>query len=368
MSGDAGPVHTVIRLASSGPPVITFGAYIDNAICVTHGDRALVCSADRDPSLQEYVRASTCGRLCDMRPACIACDRDANCASSQRAGSFAACHGLPLIEVQHHHAHIAAIAAEHRIEEPLLGIALDEYGVGDDGGLWGGELLHVDDTHYERVGRLSPLPVPKRNFVDCEPWRMAVAALYVLGDTHVPKHLRRYPADGLLCALRCGLDCAFSSSAGCLFEAAAGLIGVTCHQGSEGRAALLMEELALRHGSEPPIPGGYCLSSDGELDFLPLLEELAACGSPEFGAAAFYSTLAAGIAEWAWQAASPRGLQRVALGGCCFLNRLLRDDVRARLARMGIETVVADRLAPDDTGIALGQAWVARKKMAALHG
>jgi hydrogenase maturation protein HypF len=151
----------------------------------------------------------------------------------------------------------------------------------------------------------------------------------MLGATEVPPRLRRYPSAPLLHALNCGLDCTFTSVAGYLFDAVAGLLDV------ESAAAL--EDLAARHGPVEPLSWGYALSSDGELDFLPLLEDLVDVDDAALGAALFHATFAQGVAEWILRAAAAYDTRRVALAGDCFENRVLAGALGTRLHRAGCE-------------------------------
>lgn len=222
-------------------------------------------------------------------------------------------------------------AALHR--ERFLGAVLDDLGRGGNANRPIGELLLVEGRCCQPVGRISALPVPGRDRNAREPWRMAAAVLFVLGETAVPRRLRSSPTAALLTALRCGLDCPFMSSANCLFDAAAGLLGV------DSPAAL--EDLATRHGPEQPLAWGYCLSPDGELDFLPLLEDLMAVEDVGLGAALFVATLADGLAEWIVRASRVHGAQRVALWGDCLSSPILTYWLRSRLDQAGVETLAA---------------------------
>ncbi|MGB3426794.1 MAG: carbamoyltransferase HypF, partial [Burkholderiaceae bacterium] len=146
-----------IRLAEDGPPVLAAGAYLKNTICVTRGAEAFLSQ-----HIGSLDNAATClameeavGHLLDVlaiEPVAVAHDLHPDVYSTRFAAQFAAQREIPLIGVQHHHAHIAAVMAEHGIARPVLGIALDGVGLGDDGGIWGGELLLVDQARSTRVG------------------------------------------------------------------------------------------------------------------------------------------------------------------------------------------------------------------------
>jgi hydrogenase maturation protein HypF len=262
-----------------------------------------------------------------------------------------------VITVQHHHAHVAALAAEHRFEGLLLGLSLDGFGLGSDGAAWGGELLWVDGDRFERLSHLAPLPAPGGDRAAREPWRMAAAALHALG--RAPDIQRRFADEPLarpvLNMLNLGVACELTTSAGRLFDAAAGLLGVSRCQSFEGEAAMRLEGLV----REPRVlPDGWRIEG-GVLDFLPLLGRLADGMAPAEGAALFHGTLIAGLVEWAAATAAAHGLRTVALSGGCFLNKVLSEGLVTGLNERGLEPLVARAVPPNDGGLSLGQAYVA---------
>lgn len=357
---------TIIQLPYSGPSVLACGAWLKNTVCVTRGNEAHVSQLIGDLGTPEACQMleQSVARLCDelnVQPVIVAHDLHPDFFSSQFAQNFAAQHGLPVIAVQHHHAHIAALCAEHGVSEPVLGLALDGVGLGTDGTPWGGELLRVVGAEFERVGHLAPLAMPGGDRAAQEPWRMAAAALFKLGrgDQIAQRFPKQVGATTIATMLQRGLNCPATSSMGRLFDAAAGLLGVCEVQAFEAQAAIALQSLAEHHGAVAPLAEGYRIDANGALDFLPLLEVLADCKDPSYGAALFHDTLVEGLAEWVGEASSRLKISKVALGGGCFHNAILLRRLTDSLTSRGLHVLVARQVLPDDSAISLGQAWVA---------
>jgi hydrogenase maturation protein HypF len=349
-----------IELPADGPSVLALGGYLKNSVCVTRGREAFL-----SPHVGDLDNAATCRALEEtvarlrellaIEPEVVAHDLHPDFYSTRLAETF----GLPTLEVQHHHAHIAAVCAEHGVTGPVLGLALDGVGLGTDGGLWGGELLRVDGAKWHRIGHLAPLAAPGGERAAREPWRMAAAALHALGrGTEIAARFPQRNGNGIRALLERGAACPPTTSAGRWFDAAAGLLGVREVASFEGQAAMLLEGLAWRHGPIEPLPEGF-LIRDGVLDILPLIAHIAGMRNQERAAALFHATLAEGLAQWAKAAAAKEGLTTVALGGGCFQNRILSDALISRLTSFGLRPLQACLAPPGDGGLALGQAWVA---------
>jgi hydrogenase maturation protein HypF len=353
-----------IALPASGPSVLAMGGYYKNTVCATRGSEAFLSQ-----HIGELDNAATCEALertmahlldvLEIRPELVVHDLHPDFFSSRLAARFAAERDIPILAVQHHHAHIAAVVAEHGQRESVLGLALDGVGLGaDDGGAWGGELLRVDGAHMQRLGSLEPLPLPGGDAAAREPWRMAAAALHALGrDEEIVQRFAEPAARTVAALLQRGTNMPHTSSCGRLFDAAAALLGVKHRASFEGQAAMLLEGMAVHHGRVAPLLHGFMLDN-GTLNFLPLLGRLADMRDASAGAALFHSTLAAGLAAWAVQAAHQQGLRKVVLGGGCFLNVVLGTALDKLLLAEGLEVFRAEQAPPNDGGLALGQAWI----------
>jgi len=353
-----------IKLPQAGRSVLACGGWFKNTICLTRGDEAFVSQ-----HIGDLDNAATCRSLegtvqhlmgvLEIEPEAVAHDFHPDFFSTSFAADFARQRGLPVLAVQHHHAHIAAVMAEHGLTEPVLGLALDGVGLGADGAAWGGELLRVDGARFERLGHLKELALPGGDRAAREPWRMAASALHSMGRGEEIERCFAHPA---ATAVRQMLEKNFNSpttsSCGRWFDAAAGLLGVREISAFEGQAAMLLEGLAQAHGPVAPMNGGYTLVG-GVLNLLPLLATLSETRDAGHGAALFHATLAEALAEWVAAKRAETGLNDVVFGGGCFLNRLLSADFAARLESSGASVYQARQVPPNDGGLSLGQAWVA---------
>ena len=364
-----GYTPSAIRLPHGGPSVLAFGAHLKNAICVTRGDQAFA-----SPHIGDLDNAATCDfldetvvrmlSLLEVTPDIVAHDLHPNYHSTRAALAFAQRHGLPTVAVQHHHAHIAAVCAEHGHRGVVLGLALDGVGLGSDGTAWGGELLRVEGAQFERIGCLRPLPLPGGDKAAREPWRMAASVLHELGrNADIGTRFTQDGAGVIAQMLDKNINCPRSSSMGRVFDAAAGLLGLCDQMQYEAQAAILLEQAATRHieqhGWPAALAGGWRIGADGQLDLWPLLAALDAAPDADQMAAVFHATLVAALADWVLQAAQRTSLTTVAWGGGCFLNTLLSLRLRQNMEDQGLTILAPRRLSPGDASIAVGQAWIA---------
>lgn len=359
-------IERTILLPDAFMPVLAMGAWFKNTLCITSGQQAHISYNLGDLDTAEACRAHehAAYALVDWlgeKPVIIAHDLHPDFHSSRFAARLAAEWQVPLLAVQHHHAHIAAVCAEHGVDQPVLGLALDGVGLGTDDTAWGGELLWVNGAKFNRLGYLRPLPLPGGDHAAREPWRMAAAALHELGrnDEILSRFLTEPGAHTLAAMLQRNINCPRTSSMGRLFDAAAGLLGLCARMEFEAQAAILLERAAKEHGPVEPLTHGYAMGEDGGLDFRPLLSVLADCNDVAYGAALFHATLADGLAQWLTRAALKQGLEMVVFGGGCFLNDVLTEALESALTTQGLTVLKARQMTPGDSAIALGQAWVA---------
>lgn len=361
-----------VRLACRGPAVLATGAWFKNTVCRSFGDEALLSANVGDLDTPEACVAheetlAAWSAMAGAAPRAVACDLHPDFHSSRSAAQSAQQLGVPLIPVQHHHAHIAALCAEHGVDTPVLGLALDGVGLGSDNAAWGGELLLVDGARFERLGHLRPLALPGGDRAAREPWRMAASALHALGRGNeiAQRFADEAGAATVAGMLARGLNCPATSSTGRLFDAAAGLLNLSRRMDFEAQAAIALEQAATRyidaHGWPKPL--AWDIDAEGRLDLLPTLALLAGRDDADAAAAAFHSTLVFALAEWTRRAADLAGIGTVACGGGCFLNKLLSRGLRRALETSGFDVLEAQRVSPGDAAIALGQAWVAQRSL-----
>ncbi len=364
-----GYTPTAIGLPRTGPSVLAFGAHLKSSVCVTRGDELFASS-----HIGDLDNAATCSfldetvqrmlSLYEIRPDIVAHDLHPDDYSTQAAIAFANSRGLPVLAVQHHHAHIAAVCAEHGHTAPVIGLALDGVGLGSDGGAWGGELLRVDGATFQRLGHLRPLLLPGGDRAAREPWRMAASVLHALGrNAQIAGRTGQAGADTVAAMLAGGVNCPPSSSMGRVFDAASALLGLCAQAKYEAQAAILLEQAASahieRHGWPSAFADGWQINPDRELNLLPLLASLLDSTDVAQAAARFHATLVESLANWVRRVAQAEHLTTVAWGGGCFLNSLLSYGLRENLERAGLTVLAPKTLSPGDASIAVGQAWVA---------
>ncbi|WP_372394877.1 carbamoyltransferase HypF [Azospirillum sp. HJ39] len=353
-----GHVPEPIRLARPVPSVLALGGHLKATVCITRGDEAFLSQhiGDLDNAATLGFLEETVAHLLyilGVEPVAVAHDKHPDFQTTR----FAERSGLPTIAVQHHHAHVAAVMAEHRLDGPVLGLALDGFGLGEEGQSWGGEMLVVDGFAAERIGHLGHLAQPGGDVAARQPWRMAAAALARMGraDEIVPRFAGHGPADGVRRMIERSINAPLTSSCGRWFDAACGLLGVRAVAGFEGEAPMVLESLVRR----PRVAEGAWRIEGRVLNLTPLLERLLSVNDAVDGAELFHGTLAAALVDWTLPALQARDLSQVVLSGGCLMNAVLAEELVAGFRAAGVKALLP-RLAPaNDGGLSLGQAWVA---------
>jgi hydrogenase maturation protein HypF len=367
---------------ADGPDILAMGGELKNSFCLLQQGRATVSQhmgdledlstyRDYQHNLQLYRQ------LFDFTPQTVVVDKHPNYISSQLGRVMAADDGLQLLEVQHHHAHIASCMAEHGLpldSEKVLGVALDGLGYGENGSIWGGEFLLADYATCNRLAHFQPAPMLGGAQAMYEPWRNTLAYLMTtLGwdavrekhaELEIVSYLDSKPVANLQTMAQRGINSPMASSAGRLFDAVAAAVGVCRDSASyEGQAAIELEALA-REQFQQQSDSVYGFDFNGScIDWMPLwqdlLDELAAKVEPAVIAARFHHTLATAVAQVADGICEKQNIQTVVLSGGVFQNRLLLERT-SQLLRDGEITVLAPQALPaNDGGLSLGQAVIA---------
>ncbi len=368
-----------IQLPFAVPQILATGPLLKNTFTLTRDSYAFVSQHIGDletlETLEHYQAAlETYRSLFRVEPEAVASDLHPDYLSTRIADAFAREHGLPEpYRIQHHQAHIAACLAENAWfpdRGPVIGIAFDGTGYGDDGHIWGGEWFVGNYASFKRVAHLEYLPLPGGDAAIRNPWRTAVAYLHALGlDEALP--LGEFcPADVMRIRRMVdrGLNSPLNSSMGRLFDAVSALLRV-CHTTTyEAQAAIELEQLVAPRASVDPATAAYPFAIDSadspyQVQVGPLFEALLS----DIGqmlphneiSLRFHATVAAMIDDVSRRIRDATGINTVALSGGVFQNRLLLALLRPQLRRAGFELLQHGAVPPNDGGVSLGQAVMA---------
>jgi hydrogenase maturation protein HypF len=369
-----GHVPDSVRLpVAAARPLLACGAELKSTFCVARGERAWVGHHIGDLRNWETLRSFREGiahfeELFAVTPELLVHDLHPDYLSTAYAMER---EDVELLGVQHHHAHLAAVLAEHGETGPAVGAIYDGAGYGMDGAAWGGELLLGGLEGCERVGHLRPVGLPGGDRAVREPWRMACAWLAeASGDPAppIPRSLdgrvdpERWEAVARIA--RAGVAAPVTTSVGRLCDAVAALCGLRCDVTYEGQAAIELEALA-----DPTERGAYAMPCEqGLLDPRPtiaaVMSDLTAGVATATISARFHGALAAATVLGCMEVAEAAGLSLVVLAGGVFQNRLLLERVAAGLDGGGLRVLAPERLPPNDGAISFGQAAIAAAGMA----
>ncbi|MBM3890269.1 MAG: carbamoyltransferase HypF, partial [Verrucomicrobia bacterium] len=348
------------------PTTVAVGAHLKSSVALSVGSDVFVSQHIGDLETPAAFDAFQCvisdfERLYDAKPDAVVCDAHPDYLSTK----FAKQSRLPVREVQHHFAHIVSCMAENDLDGEVLGVSWDGTGYGTDGTIWGGEFLRATLRSFERVAHLRTFRLPGGEAAMREPRRSALGVLYeVFGESlftmDAPEPVRAFTRPELQVMrqmLQRGVNSPVTSSAGRLFDAVAALIGLRQTIRHEGQAAMDLEFAADGAGEEEAYPFDVRDESTGMvIDWEPMiraiLDDVSVAAPASRMAAKFHNALAEMIVAVARRV----GLERVALSGGCFQNRILTERAVQRLAQEGHKPYWHQRVPPNDGGIALGQA------------
>jgi hydrogenase maturation protein HypF len=322
------------------PRTLATGAHLKNAVAVSMGKQLFLGSHVGDLETSEAVdafeeSATSLTALHEQAIGRVACDAHPDYASAQYAERLR----IPRVRVQHHFAHVLACMADNDLDGPVLGVAWDGAGLGDDGTIWGGEFLRVESGRYTRVAHLRTFRLPGGDRAAREPRRAALGVLYeIFGDA--------LPDEALIQMLRRRVNSPHTSSAGRLFDAVASMIGIRDRCSFEGQAAMELEFAADASPSDETYPLEF---EHGIVNWEPMIRMI--LKDPSKAAARFHNTLAQAIVTVARHV----GEECVALSGGCFQNRYLTERTVTKLIEVGFKPYWHQQIPPNDGGIAVGQ-------------
>jgi hydrogenase maturation protein HypF len=360
-----------VKLPLTLPPTLAVGGELKSTFCLTRDDYAFMSQHIGDMENLETLEAFDQAvrhfkHLFRVEPELIACDLHPGYLSTRWAQEHA--NGLPLLPVQHHHAHIAAVMAEHQLQgqEPVIGFSFDGTGYGTDGAIWGGEVFIADYRGFERVAHLSYTPLAGGDAAVKRPYRQALAQLWAAGvpwDERLPcvaacSEIERRVIQR---QLETGFNTVPTSSLGRLFDAVASLAGVRQVVTYEAQAAIEFEALAASG-----FDTAYRFDFNGTVfSAAPLIQAVAAdvlAGTPiPVMAAKFHHAVAEVMLQLSLHLRRQTGLNRVALSGGVFQNTTLLELATQRLQAQNFTVLTHRRVPPNDGGLALGQAMIGAK-------
>jgi hydrogenase maturation protein HypF len=370
-----------IDLPFESPPVLAVGGHLKSVYTLARGRFAYQSQHLGDlENLTglEFFEESLAHlmRTFEIEPGAVAHDLHPGYLTTEWAKQWAAERGLPLIGVQHHHAHIAACMGEHGLEGPVIGLALDGTGYGSDGRIWGGEVLIARLDGFERVAHLEYVPMPGGDAAVREPWRMALGALHEAGfDVESDQILalvgaERSEARVLKRMIERRINSPMTSSLGRLFDAVAALVLRRREVDYEAQAAIELEGIAVdepdRFGQGDYVPelheaekgvGGVAVIRTGKM-WKAVLKDLWRGVPASRISAKFHAGIAEGFINAAARARIETSINVVALSGGCMHNRRLTRLLRSRLEEEGFAVLQHRNVSPGDGGLSYGQAVV----------
>jgi hydrogenase maturation protein HypF len=355
-------------------PLLAVGGHLKNTFCLAKEHDAFLSHHIGDlenletlTSFREGVRHFA--RLFDCEPEVVAYDLHPEYLATKEALAS----DIPLkIGVQHHHAHIASVLAEHGIEDPVIGVAADGTGYGIDGSIWGCEVLIADLREFTRFAHLAYIPLPGGDAAVRQVWRIGATYLQrAFGDAFLDldipfvQRIRRQQWTLIARMIERGINAPLTSSLGRLFDAVAAIAGIRDHALYEGQAAIELETVAAQ--DDRPYPFALLDGAPLRIDALPtiraIVEDLRAGAPVALVSGRFHSTVAEALAQACERARATGAPAVVALSGGVFQNRRLTELLVARLERTGFRVLLNRRVPPNDGGLCLGQAAVAAAQM-----
>lgn len=372
-----GFVPVPILLAHKGPGILACGADLKNTVCLTKDNYAFMSQHMGDMENYEAFKffektIQHMEQILDIQPEIIACDLHPDYMSSGFARDQSNARVIP---IQHHHAHIAACMAENKIHGPVIGLAFDGTGYGEDGAIWGGEIMISDLHAFERAAHLQYIPMPGNAMAVRETWRMAISYLYdAFGekllelDLPLLTQLDSEKIHITLEMIKKGFNSPLTSSLGRLFDGIASIIGIRNHVTFEGQAAIALEMTAQKaFDANQKISSYPCEWEESDSIIIKpckiirgVIKDMNGGKNISLIAAKFHQTLIKLFSELCDVIKVKTKHNRVVLSGGVFQNSIMLKGLTESLQKNGFD-VFSHKIVPtNDGGISLGQAVVAR--------
>ncbi|MCK4631026.1 MAG: carbamoyltransferase HypF, partial [Bacteroidales bacterium] len=364
-----GYVPEPVDLTLNVNEIMACGAELVNTFCLGKGNQAILSQYIGDlknwETYEFYCESiEKQKKLFRVDPALIVCDLHPEYLSTK----YALESGLPVVKVQHHHAHIAACMAEHNLDEKVIGVGFDGIGLGNDNNVWGGEFFICDLADYERVTHFSYIPMPGGDKATLEPWRMGVAYLYrIYGSDlfklNIPfvRNLVQKNAEDIIRMIDKNINCPLTSSSGRLFDTVAAILDVCTWSGFHAEAPMRLESLIDNNCTD-----SYSFEMGKTIEVEVMIKEIVndiinGISAGEISAK-FHNTVISIIFAAANKIRKKSDISKVVLSGGTFQNRYLLENIENILTKENYQVYTPGAIPANDGGIALGQLVIASKR------
>lgn len=358
--------------------IIGFGAHKHNTFTISREDEIFVSHYIGETDNIETIKAFERGikhfiNFFDIPPDIAVVDLHPEYQATKFGKKWAFENSKPLIEVQHHHAHIASCLLDNKIEEKVIGVAWDGTGYGTDGNIWGGEFLIADLEEYERKAHLQYIPLPGGDITVKEPWRMGAVYLYdIFGkgfsrlDIDFVKALDKKKWYVIQNMIDKRVNSPFTSSVGRLFDAVSSILGIRSFINYQGQAAIELEMIAKENGEEfykfDIIRGIKTHIVEPKKVIESIVDDIKKEIPKESISSKFHIGLAELIVDVSVLLREETRINKVCLSGGVFQNIILRNEATKRLRKENFKVYNHNKLPPNDGGISAGQVAIAMKR------
>lgn len=357
-----------IFLPKSKERILATGSDLKSTFCLTKGDEAIVSQFFGDlenNSVFELYKNSFLGlqKLYKIKLDKVVCDLHPNFHSTRLAKSL----GIPVLELQHHHAHIASVIAENNIRNELIGVCFDGTGYGEDGNIWGGEFFVWDKLNFKRIGHLAYTPIigGDLSMKDCK----KTAACYLI-ENDLEQYINDERKNIIKASMINKINTVLTSSAGRLFDAISAIIGIKTENDFEGQAAQMLEKeafLAIK-AKKQPVDFEFEILKTNDMIISspkPLLKKLCELKEKEdIGAISlgFHTAVSKMILKNCLLIREQSEINSVALSGGVFQNSILMEETLNLLRENDFFVFYNKLVPPNDSGISLGQAFMGQMR------